>query len=54
MALTAWGLWRMDINPGFKAFLGVSWLFLVSTAFTLAKMLRDAQEHARLSAGAEQ
>jgi hypothetical protein len=46
MALTAWGLWRMDINPAFKAFLGVSWLFLVSAAFTLAKMLRDAWEHA--------
>lgn len=45
MALTAWGLWRMEINPAFKAFLGVSWLFLISAAFTLAKTLRDAHEH---------
>ncbi len=44
MALTAWGLWRMDINPTYKAFLGVSWLFLVSSVFTLAKTLRDAHE----------
>jgi hypothetical protein len=44
MALTAWGLWRMEVNPTYKAFLGVSWLFLVSSAFTLAKTLRDAHE----------
>ena len=46
MALTAWGLWRMEVNPTYKAFLGVSWLFLVSAAFTLAKTLRDAHEAA--------
>ena len=46
MALTAWGLWRMDVNPTYKAFLGVSWLFVISTAFTLAKTLRDAHENA--------
>jgi hypothetical protein len=46
MALTAWGLWRMQINPTYKAFLGVSWLFLISTVFTLAKTLRDAHEAA--------
>ena len=44
VALTAWGLWRMTINPTYKAYLGVSWLFLVSTVFTLAKTLRDAHE----------
>ena len=44
MALTAWGLWRMDINPTYKAFLLVSWLFLISSVFTLAKTLRDAHE----------
>ena len=41
MGLTAWGLLRMAIDPTYKAFLGVAWLFLVSSAFTLAKMLRD-------------
>ncbi|HUG22807.1 YiaA/YiaB family inner membrane protein [Piscinibacter sp.] len=44
MALTGWGLWRMEINPTYKAYLGVSWLFLISTVFTLAKTLRDAHE----------
>jgi hypothetical protein len=44
MALTGWGLWRMEINPTYKAFLGVAWLFLISTVFTLAKTLRDAHE----------
>jgi hypothetical protein len=44
MALTAWGLWGMAINPAYKAFLGVCWLYLISSVFTLAKTLRDAQE----------
>jgi hypothetical protein len=44
MLLTAWGLWRMEINPTYKAFLAVSWLFLISAVFTLAKTLRDAHE----------
>jgi hypothetical protein len=44
MSLTGWGLWRMDINPTYKAYLGVSWLFLISSVFTLAKTLRDAHE----------
>jgi hypothetical protein len=44
MALTGWGLWRMDVNPTYKAYLGVSWLFLISSVFTLAKTLRDAHE----------
>ena len=44
MSLTGWGLWRMDVNPTYKAFLGVSWLFLISCVFTLAKTLRDAHE----------
>ena len=48
MALTGWGLWRMEINPTWKAYLVVSWLFLISSAFTLAKTLRDAYEADRL------
>ena len=46
MALTAWGLLRMGINPTYKAFLGVAWLYLISSVFTLAKTLRDAHETA--------
>ncbi|MBB6576742.1 hypothetical protein HNP33_000790 [Comamonas odontotermitis] len=44
MGLTGWGLLGMDINPTYKAFLGVSWLYMITTAFTLAKMLRDKHE----------
>ncbi len=53
MALTAWGLWRMDINPTWKAYLLVSWLYLISSAFTLAKTLRDAHEADRLEPSRE-
>ena len=44
MMLTGWGLWRMAINETYKAFLFVSWLFLISTTFTLAKAIRDAHD----------
>jgi hypothetical protein len=44
ISLTGWGLYRMDINPTYKAYLLVTWLFLISSAFTLAKMLRDDHE----------
>jgi len=50
MSLTGWGLVQMEINPAYRAFLGVSWLYLISTCFTLAKTLRDAHEQATLSA----
>jgi len=56
MSLTAWGLVRMEINQTYKAFLGVSWLYLITCTFTLAKTLRDAHEadlaHARGPRGA--
>ncbi|MDR0225914.1 MAG: hypothetical protein LBI66_05795 [Burkholderiaceae bacterium] len=44
MGLTGWGLLGMTIHASYKAFLGVSWLYLITTAFTLAKMLRDRHE----------
>jgi hypothetical protein len=34
----------MEVNPAYKAYLGVAWLFLISCVFTLAKTLRDAHE----------
>jgi hypothetical protein len=53
MGLTGWGLWRMDIQPVWKSYLLVSWLFLIAQVFTLAKTLRDAHDadilEARLS-----
>ena len=53
MALTGWGLARMEINPTYKAYLGVCWLFLISSVFTLAKTLRDAHEAALAEARRE-
>lgn len=44
MGLTGWGLLRMEVNETYKAFLGVSWLYLITCTFTLAKTLRDAHE----------
>jgi hypothetical protein len=52
MGLTAWGLWRMNVVGVWKAYLAVSWLFLISSVFTLAKTLRDAYEADRLDARA--
>ena len=44
MSLSGWGLWRMEINETYKAFLGVGWLYLITCSFTLAKTLRDKHE----------
>ena len=44
MSLTGWGLWRMEVHSTYKAFLGVSWLYLITCSFTLAKTLRDRHE----------
>lgn len=44
VSLTAWGLWRMNIGEWQKGFMVVSWLFLVSSSFTVAKTVRDKHE----------
>ena len=44
VSLTAWGLYRMAVGDWEKNYLIVSWLFLISTVFTLAKLVRDRQE----------
>jgi hypothetical protein len=44
MGLTGWGLLHMEINATYKAYLGVSWLYLITCTFTLAKTLRDKHE----------
>ena len=41
----------MAINETYKAFLFVSWLFLISSTFTLAKAIRDAHDANTLEAG---
>ena len=44
VVLTAWGLWRMNIADVEKSYMVVSWLFLVSSTFTVAKTIRDKHE----------
>jgi hypothetical protein len=44
MGLTGWGLYVLAVVPVWKAYLLVSWLFLISSVFTLAKTLRDAHD----------
>lgn len=44
MFLTAWGLWRMAVIDWQRCYIVVSWLFLVSSTFTLAKTIRDGHE----------
>lgn len=43
-ALTGWGLYRMSVSDWQKYYLLASWLFLVSSTFTLAKTLRDKHD----------
>jgi hypothetical protein len=44
IAITAWGMWRMNIDAWQKGYMLVSWLFLISSSFAVAKMVRDEQE----------
>ncbi|QIJ61798.1 YiaA/YiaB family inner membrane protein [Streptomyces sp. JB150] len=47
MAATAIGIYRLDADPWVRAFLAIAVLYLVTSAFTLAKVIRDRQESAR-------
>jgi hypothetical protein len=46
LALTAvtFGIWYLPVDAWIRAFLIVASLFLVTSTFTLAKCVRDAQE----------
>ena len=46
ISLTAvtFGIWYLPVDGWIRAFLCVGTLFLVSSSFTLAKVVRDAQE----------
>ncbi|KUO11115.1 YiaA/YiaB family inner membrane protein [Streptomyces sp. DSM 15324] len=44
MAATAVGIYRMDADAWVRAFLAVAVLYLVTSSFTLAKVIRDRQE----------
>ncbi|MBX9395787.1 hypothetical protein K4749_19825 [Streptomyces sp. TRM72054] len=44
LAATAIGIFQLDADPWVRAFLGIAVLYLVTSAFTLAKVIRDRQE----------
>ncbi|MER5752013.1 YiaA/YiaB family inner membrane protein [Streptomyces sp. NPDC002088] len=46
MAATAIGIFKLNADAWVRAFLGVAVLYLVTSAFTLAKVIRDRQESA--------
>ena len=52
--VTVWGLLGMALESWQRAYVAVSWLFLINTSFTLSKTLRDQFEARLLDApGAE-
>lgn len=44
IAMTGGGLYTLEAEPTIKNFISVSFLFALSSAFTLAKTIRDNQE----------
>lgn len=44
MCLMAWGLWHLNVTPWHQGFMAVSWLYLVGSAISVAKMVRDQSE----------
>lgn len=46
MGATAIGIFKLDADVWVRSFLGIAVLYLVTSAFTLAKVIRDRQEAA--------
>ncbi|MDV9175048.1 YiaA/YiaB family inner membrane protein [Streptomyces sp. W16] len=44
LSATAIGIFRLHADTWVRAFLGIAVLYLVTSAFTLAKVVRDRQE----------
>lgn len=44
MGATAVGIYNLEADAWVRAFLGIAVLYLVTSAFTLAKVIRDRQE----------
>ncbi|GAB1334753.1 YiaA/YiaB family inner membrane protein [Streptomyces sp. E-15] len=54
MAATAIGIFRLDANAWVRGFLAIAVLYLVTSAFTLAKVVRDRQEAGRIVSRVDQ
>ncbi|MDL5200622.1 YiaA/YiaB family inner membrane protein [Streptomyces sp. ALI-76-A] len=46
MGATAIGIFKLNADAWVRAFLGIAVLYLVTSAFTLSKVIRDRQEAA--------
>ncbi|MFV0136905.1 YiaA/YiaB family inner membrane protein [Streptomyces sp. HMX87] len=54
LAATAIGIFNLQTDAWVRAFLAVAVLYLVTSAFTLAKVIRDRQEAGRIVSRVDQ
>ncbi|WP_112467251.1 YiaA/YiaB family inner membrane protein [Streptomyces triticisoli] len=54
MAATAIGVFRLNADAWVRAFLAIAVLYLVTSAFTLAKVVRDRQEAGQIVSRVDQ
>ncbi|MEU5666060.1 YiaA/YiaB family inner membrane protein [Streptomyces longwoodensis] len=54
MAATAVGIVRLDADAWVRGFLAIAVLYLVTSAFTLAKVVRDRQEAGQIVSRVDQ
>lgn len=54
MSATAVGIYRLNTDAWVRAFLAIAVLYLVTSAFTLAKVIRDRQEAGQIVSRVDQ
>jgi hypothetical protein len=54
LAAVAVGIFNMEIDAWVRAFLGIAVLYLTTSAFTLAKVVRDRQEAGQIVSRVDQ
>ncbi|GGN18696.1 YiaA/YiaB family inner membrane protein [Streptomyces fuscichromogenes] len=54
MTATVIGIFRLHADAWVRAFLGIAVLYLVTSAFTLAKVIRDRQEAGQIVSRVDQ
>ncbi|MFE9249219.1 YiaA/YiaB family inner membrane protein [Streptomyces sp. NPDC007088] len=54
LGATALGIARLDADAWVRGFLGIAVLFLVTSAFTLAKVIRDREEAGQIISRVDQ
>ncbi|WP_338694852.1 YiaA/YiaB family inner membrane protein [Streptomyces sp. Q6] len=54
LAATAIGIYSLDVSGWIRAFLAIAVLYLTTSAFTLAKVIRDRQEAGQIVSRVDQ